>query len=91
MFIYGLVMNPKSKQPENMVKSELNSSPELMTEDELVQFLRISDISGSKDHHNVIEHLKRFRNLPRIHICNKVLYPKTAILEWIEKETNRGK
>ena len=61
--------------------------PELMTEDELIRFLRIPQISGAKDHHNVVEHLKRYRGLPRIRICNKVLYPTQAILKWIERET----
>ena len=64
---------------------------ELMTEAELIHFLRIPEISNSKDHHNVIEHLKKFRGLPRIHICRKALYPKRAILEWLEKETGVGK
>jgi hypothetical protein len=61
--------------------------PELMTEEELIQFLRIPEVSESDDHHNVIEHLKRVRNLPRIHICNKTLYPRKAIEKWIERET----
>lgn len=65
--------------------------PELMTEQELVQFLRIPEISNSQNHHNVIEHLKKVRGLPRIHICHKVLYPKKAILDWLEKETDVGK
>ena len=65
--------------------------PELMTEPEVIEFLRIPEISNSKDYHNVIEHLKRVRGLPRIHICRRALYPKKAILEWVEKETNRGK
>ena len=60
---------------------------DLMTEDELIRFLRIPQISGAKDHHNVVEHLKRYRGLPRIRICNKVLYPTQAILKWIERET----
>ena len=64
---------------------------ELMTESEVIQFLRIPEVSNSKDYHNVIEHLKRFRDLPRIHICNKALYPKKMILEWVEKETTVGK
>ena len=64
--------------------------PELMTEEELIRYLRIPQISNSKDHHNVIEHLKRYRDLPRIRICNKVLYPKQAILNWIERETTNG-
>ena len=60
-----------------------------LTEEELIQFLRIPEISSSNNYHNVIEHLKRFRDLPRMHICNKTLYPKKAILDWIEKETSR--
>ena len=64
---------------------------ELMTEFEVIQFLRIPEISGSKNYHNVIEHLKKFRGLPRIHICRKALYPKKAILKWVEKETDVGK
>jgi len=65
--------------------------PELMTESELIEFLRIPEISNSKDYHNVIENLKRVRGLPRIHICRKALYPKKAILEWVEKQTGVGK
>lgn len=70
-----------------MCKNEDNlNNSELMTEAELIQFLRIPEVSKSKDYHNVIEHLKRYRNLPRIHICNKALYPQKAIMEWVEKE-----
>lgn len=61
---------------------------ELLTESELIQFLRIPQVSNSENHHNVVEHLKRYRGLPRIRICNKVLYPKQAILKWIERETS---
>ena len=64
---------------------------ELLTEEELISFLRIPEISKSKDHHNVIEHLKRVRSLPRNHICRKALYPRKAILEWMERETTFGK
>jgi hypothetical protein len=67
------------------------SNSELMTESEVIQFLRIPEISNSSDYHNVIEHLKRVRGLPRIHICRKALYPKKAILEWVEKEIDTGK
>jgi hypothetical protein len=68
-----------------------DNSFELMTESEVVQFLRIPEISNSKNYHNVIEHLKKFRGLPRIYICRKALYPKKVILEWMEKETGVGK
>ena len=68
----------------------LSPCPELLTEDELALFLRIPEVSNSRNHHNVIEHLKRYRNLPRIRICNKVLYPTRAIRRWIEKETTNN-
>ena len=67
-----------------------NSFPELMTEDEVLRFLRIPELSKSKNPHNVLEHLKRYRDLPRVPVCNKVLYPKKAILEWIESQTVRN-
>jgi len=69
-------------------KVSFTPCPELMTESELIQFLRIPEISGSTNYHNVIEHLKKHRNLPRIYICNTAMYPKKAIMEWIEKETS---
>ena len=63
--------------------------PELLTEEELIRFLRIRESSNSNNHHNVVEHLKRTRNLPRIHVCNKALYPRKAVEQWIERETRR--
>jgi hypothetical protein len=65
--------------------------PELMTESEVINFLRIPEISNSRDYHNVIEHLRKFRNLPRIHICRKTLYPKKAVMEWMDRESYSGK
>lgn len=73
------------------VSTNIDESSELMTESEVIQFLRIPEISNSKDYHNVIEHLKKIRDLPRIHICRKALFPKKAILEWIEKQLGAGK
>jgi len=64
---------------------------ELMTESEVIHFLRIPEVSKSQNHHNVIEHLKKYRGLPRIHICHKALYPRKAVLEWLERETDVGK
>jgi hypothetical protein len=61
--------------------SELTS--ELMTEDELIAYLRIPEVSKSRDHHNVIENLKRTHHLPCIHICKKPLYPLEAVRQWI--------
>jgi hypothetical protein len=76
---------------ENEPTSLNGFTPELMTEDELIEFLRIPEVTNSDNYHNVIEHLKRARGLPRIHLCRKALYPKKAILEWVEKETSAEK
>jgi len=65
--------------------------PELMTETEIINFLRIPEISNSKDYHNVIENLKRMHDLPRVHICGKPLYPLEAIKGWIKEKTINGK
>ena len=73
------------------VFAKLDSSSELMTESELIQFLRIPEISKSKDYHNVIENLKRMHDLPRVHICGKPLYPIEAIRHWIKEKTVNGK
>ena len=73
------------KLPEN------NLFPDLLTEDELVEFLRIPEISKAGNYHNVIENLKRMHDLPRIHICGKPLYPIEAIRKWVEEKTIFGK
>ena len=65
--------------------------PELMTEEELIQFLRIPEVSKAKNYHFVIENLKRMRDLPRVHICGKPLYPVQAIRDWIKEQTTNGK
>jgi hypothetical protein len=85
------VNSDHGETPCEHAQAGFGSSSELMTEAEVIRFLRIPEISNSKDYHNVIEHLKKFRGLPRIHICRKALYPKRAILEWLEKETDVGK
>lgn len=64
--------------------------PELMTQEELVQFLRIPQVTRAKDMSSVIENLKRTRGLPRVHLCGKPLYPLKAIREWIDRQTMEG-
>lgn len=65
--------------------------PELLTEEEVVAFLRIPQVSKSRDYHNVIENLKRMRGLPRIHICGKPLYPREEIMKWVRENTKNTK
>ena len=72
---------------------KIDKFPELMTEDELIQFLRIPAVSKTEDYRNVIVNLKRMHDLPCIHICKQPLYPLAAVRKWIEdklqKEQNR--
>jgi len=75
---------------QEMAENGSQWTSELMTEAELVIFLRIPEISKSKDYHNVIENLKRMHRLPRIHICGKPLYPLEAIREWIRQQTGNA-
>ena len=65
---------------------ELNARgfPELMTETELLHFLRIPDVSHGADPHNVVANLKRFHQLPCIHISRQPLYPLAAVRRWVE-------
>ncbi len=65
--------------------------PELMTEQELIRFLRIPEISGSQNYHNVIANLKRMHDLPRIHLCGKTLYPTREVMKWITEKSTTGK
>ncbi|OHB61715.1 MAG: hypothetical protein A2Y76_00010 [Planctomycetes bacterium RBG_13_60_9] len=60
--------------------------PELMTEAELVHFLRIPDVSRGTNPHNVVENLKRFHQLPCIHISRRPLYPLVAVRRWVEEK-----
>ena len=65
--------------------------PELMTEQELIRFLRIPDVSTASNHHNVVANLKRMHDLPRIHLCGKTLYPTREIMKWITEKSTTGK
>ncbi len=64
-----------------------NIFPDLLTEEELIKFLRIPEVSKAQDYRNVIAHLKRIHDLPCIHICRQPLYPTRAIRKWIEEKT----
>jgi hypothetical protein len=52
----------------------------------MFEYLRIAEVSKSQNYHNVIENLKRMRDLPRIHLCSKALYPLESVREWIKRE-----
>jgi hypothetical protein len=60
------------------------SFPELMTETELMHFLRIPDVSHTSNPYHVVENLRRFHRLPCIHISRQPLYPLAAVRKWVE-------
>jgi len=60
-----------------------------MTEAELVDFLRIPEVSKANNHSNVIENLKRMHGLPCIHLCKQPLYPRNAIRRWVNDKLAR--
>jgi hypothetical protein len=65
------------------------SCPDLLTEDELIRFLRIPAVSKAEDYSNVIANLKRMHDLPCIHICKQPLYPLAAVRRWIEEKLQK--
>ncbi len=62
---------------------------ELMTEEELINFLRIPEISKAENYSHVIENLKRMHDLPCIHLCKIPLYPLAAVRCWIEEKVGK--
>ena len=70
--------------------NQAGSFPELMTAQELIEFLRIPEVSKSEDYGNVIANLRRMRRLPCIHICRQPLYPREAIRRWIAEQVEKG-
>ena len=64
--------------------------PTVMTEEELIRFLRIPEISGASNHHHVIENLKRKHGLPRIHLCGKTVYLTDSVKRWLQRRVICG-
>ncbi len=65
--------------------------PIVMTEEELIRFLRIPEVSIATNHHNVIENLKRAHGLPRVHLCGKAVYPTDAVKQWLQQRVTCGR
>jgi hypothetical protein len=61
-----------------------------MTEEELIQFLRIPQTSNAANHRHVIENLKRNHGLPRIHLCGKTVYLTDSVKQWLERHVTYG-
>lgn len=63
--------------------------PELMTQEELIRYLRIPEISSSADPANVVANLVRMHGLPRIHIGRQPLYPLEAVRQWVRDKIDK--
>ena len=63
--------------------------PELLTEEELIRYLRIPEVSKAADYGNVIDNLKRMHGLPCIHIGRQPLYPLEAVRQWVQEKVTR--
>jgi len=87
----AMPMPPTATTWEIVMHEDLNQIgfPELMTETELMQFLRIPDVSPDTNPHNVVDNLKRFHQLPCIHISRQPLYPLAAVRKWVEEKLAR--
>ena len=59
---------------------DLTKLPDLLTVDEVIQVLRIPQISTAKDYPTVVKNLIRFKNLPRIQLCKKLLFPRDKFI-----------
>lgn len=66
------------------------SSPVVMTEEELIRFLRIPEITTATNQRNVIENLKRKHGLPRIHLCGKTVYLTDSVKAWLQQRVTCG-
>jgi len=63
------------------------SQAELLTTQELCEFLRLPDIAKGRDPKHIIANLKRMHGLPCVHIARQPLYPRRAVLRWILKKS----
>ena len=75
----------KVKSNNQVVKSW----PDLMTESELVEYLRIPLIAKTENYKNVVDNLKRTQGLPSVHICRQPLYPLAAVRRWVEEKVEK--
>lgn len=65
--------------------------PSVMTEEELIRFLRIPEISDAANYRHAIENLKRVHGLPRIHLCGKAVYLTDSVEQWLRQRVTCGR
>ena len=67
----------------------VKSFPDLLTQSELAEYLRLPEIANGQQQRNVIANLRRVRGLPCIHICRQPLYWLPAVREWLKNQTEK--
>ena len=88
-------MNSTQRSPELPAilpspDGEFSPCPTVMTEEELIRFLRIPEISNAANYRHVIENLKRMHGLPRIHLCGKTVYLTDSVKQWLQQHVTCG-
>ena len=63
--------------------------PELMTQDELIRYLRIPEVSKAENFANVVKNLADAHDLPCIHISRQPLYPLADIRDWVRDKAKK--
>lgn len=63
--------------------------PDVMTEEEVIEYLRIPHVSKAKNYMNVLGNLIRARHLPCFTVSRKRVFFLEAVREWIL--SNQGK
>ena len=86
----GKPYNPASQSLPPDSNGGFVCCPAVMTEEELIQFLRIPEISSAGNHRHVIENLKRKHGLPRIHLCGKTVYLMDSVKQWLQQHVTCG-
>ena len=71
------------------VNGDFTPCPELMTQEEVIRYLRFPDVSSSKNYVDCIKYLVRIHGLPCMHISRKPLYPLEAVRRWIMQKTEK--
>jgi integrase len=63
--------------------------PEVLTEAELIRYLRIPQVSNAGNFRNVVGNLKRIHGLPCIHISKQPLYPLETVRQWLREKATK--
>jgi hypothetical protein len=72
-------------------KGAFSPCPTVMTEEELIRFLRIPEVSRAASHRHVIENLKRMHGLPRIYLCGTAVYLTDSVKHWLQQRVTCGR